>query len=1078
MGNYEQLKQAVSEVIKTNGKQEITGEILQNALLTIISTVGANSTFAGIATPETNPGTPDQNVFYIASENGIYSNFGGVTLMDEVAIFSNTNGSWVKSDTGIATKVKMDKIDIIANDIVKAISIISPDYTHYFNTSLKLYVKREMSSTFSCFIIPIKTGDVFCLGVRPGAVGTILGLSERPIITSGSSVDITNIIQDFEYILEQLGDKWYLTVQDAKSALYIGFTYSDENIDGKDYCVKIGSAFLTEKDIEQYKTNEENVKAFLGASYSVVGNYFDIGNKTYCNPKDGVFTFESIIVPIEEGGYIYTGAQTMVNYVFLSDRPNDILPKSGCHDIADIIVDVQGSLEKRKGLNGWLYRMPDNIENAKYLGITINSNIASNNKYAISLPSSANIMTDFDRTSLYMQNLRAISDSVKSNTLMEFIPAYFDLNPRTYPNGYMGIESNLYKCIIVPARNGDVIRIPITEGLINPCVLSSFPDFPGILDEGVILSKNNSFNIVEGYSEFNITDADARYFSVSFVKDAVLPTQPILIDSGNARYKDISDVKKTVTDVNAKIPIINQDLGFVKDFDLGKYDDLLLIMDGQSLSIGWESVAISTDPKENCYMIGTDPCTLYRKGFNGIGFNPLKSVTRESPNVSWCNVLSRLIPNKRMITESVGEGAKKIASLSKTDGSEILEAEYMGDGKICDPTNGVITNGSLPWRTWLLEVEEGVKYFIADNRIITKFSAKPNVGSNTSIYVGNGNADVVNSVFTCPAGVTYLAITTNTENYVGDKFFVIKGEAGRYEKGFLLPIYQTANISHNEKRLIGCPAIMWMQGESDADGGTTKEDYKTMLVKLKNDMQNDIKTALNQNENVLFFCYIPAMAYIKENHIAQAIIECCEENDDMIIVAPIYAMPDYNNLHLASNGNRWYGEYIARATYNALIMGKRNNCVTIDQIKKSTNEVVIKVNAPQLPLVVDTWTVQEIPDYGFSVWKDGIKCTITNIDIFADVITLTTQENIDSGVIEVSYAGYNTDNVSLYRGAGNIRDSSRWQAMQDYWDDRDDNGTDGTSTITYRPKDKDGSSIIGKKYPMQNWLQNFYHKFE
>ena len=96
MGNYEELKQAVSDVIKTNGNQEITGAILQNALLTIISTIGNNATFAGIATPETNPGTPDQNVFYIASSDGIYSNFNGITLKGEVVILSNKNGNWDK----------------------------------------------------------------------------------------------------------------------------------------------------------------------------------------------------------------------------------------------------------------------------------------------------------------------------------------------------------------------------------------------------------------------------------------------------------------------------------------------------------------------------------------------------------------------------------------------------------------------------------------------------------------------------------------------------------------------------------------------------------------------------------------------------------------------------------------------------------------------------------------------------------------------------------------------------------------------------------------------------------------------
>lgn len=113
MGNYEQLKQAVSNVIKTNGTQAITGAILQNALLSIISTIGKNATFAGIATPTTNPGTPDQNVFYIASADGTYSNFGGITLNGEVAILTNKNGNWVKSDTGFATIEKLEKTGII-----------------------------------------------------------------------------------------------------------------------------------------------------------------------------------------------------------------------------------------------------------------------------------------------------------------------------------------------------------------------------------------------------------------------------------------------------------------------------------------------------------------------------------------------------------------------------------------------------------------------------------------------------------------------------------------------------------------------------------------------------------------------------------------------------------------------------------------------------------------------------------------------------------------------------------------------------------------------------------------------------
>ena len=66
MANWSDLKAAVASIVKTNGNKEITGQLLQNVLNNIISNVGLNSSFAGIATPETNPGAPDGNVFYLA----------------------------------------------------------------------------------------------------------------------------------------------------------------------------------------------------------------------------------------------------------------------------------------------------------------------------------------------------------------------------------------------------------------------------------------------------------------------------------------------------------------------------------------------------------------------------------------------------------------------------------------------------------------------------------------------------------------------------------------------------------------------------------------------------------------------------------------------------------------------------------------------------------------------------------------------------------------------------------------------------------------------------------------------------
>ena len=66
MANYAILKAAIAAAIKENGNHEITGNLLQQQLLAMVNSLGVGYQYAGIATLETDPGTPDQNVFYLA----------------------------------------------------------------------------------------------------------------------------------------------------------------------------------------------------------------------------------------------------------------------------------------------------------------------------------------------------------------------------------------------------------------------------------------------------------------------------------------------------------------------------------------------------------------------------------------------------------------------------------------------------------------------------------------------------------------------------------------------------------------------------------------------------------------------------------------------------------------------------------------------------------------------------------------------------------------------------------------------------------------------------------------------------
>ena len=103
MGNYEQLKKAIADVIKTNGNEEITGAIMQQTLISIVNNLGSNAQFAGVAVPSTVPEDTDGSVFYLASTQGTYPNFNNIEVnASEMAVFTkNTAGTWVKTSLPI-----------------------------------------------------------------------------------------------------------------------------------------------------------------------------------------------------------------------------------------------------------------------------------------------------------------------------------------------------------------------------------------------------------------------------------------------------------------------------------------------------------------------------------------------------------------------------------------------------------------------------------------------------------------------------------------------------------------------------------------------------------------------------------------------------------------------------------------------------------------------------------------------------------------------------------------------------------------------------------------------------------------
>lgn len=101
MAQYSTLKAYIEEKIYENGTQSITGDLLQDVLKVMTDELGEYYQAGGVASPATDPGTPDAKVIYIATEAGSYSHFGGETLAaGEVALFIFTE-RWEKVTLGV-----------------------------------------------------------------------------------------------------------------------------------------------------------------------------------------------------------------------------------------------------------------------------------------------------------------------------------------------------------------------------------------------------------------------------------------------------------------------------------------------------------------------------------------------------------------------------------------------------------------------------------------------------------------------------------------------------------------------------------------------------------------------------------------------------------------------------------------------------------------------------------------------------------------------------------------------------------------------------------------------------------------
>lgn len=152
MSNYATLKSAIQSAVYTNGNGEITGAGLQAVLLQIVNTVGDGYVFKGVATGGTSPGTPDDNVFYIAPA-GTYTNFGSsyTVPMGGIGLFSY-NGSWSKTTIQVANNIANKAYVVEKEPVFSGTTLTIPAQRVWFSSGVPSQAgsSYEMTSDFVC----------------------------------------------------------------------------------------------------------------------------------------------------------------------------------------------------------------------------------------------------------------------------------------------------------------------------------------------------------------------------------------------------------------------------------------------------------------------------------------------------------------------------------------------------------------------------------------------------------------------------------------------------------------------------------------------------------------------------------------------------------------------------------------------------------------------------------------------------------------------------------------------------------------------------------------------------------------
>jgi hypothetical protein len=293
MSNYSNTKATIAANVYTNHNNKVTAEMVKAGINAVVDTLIAGGFICkGVATTSTNPGSPDANVFYIATAPGTYTNFGSLVVADgEVAILKY-NGSWSKEVTGAATSAQVSALghevseneylfgfrEITGMNIGGAGGTGGSSWSTNTNYSFYLYEVKPGQKVFMTANRANNSVYAFLASYDPSVAPDFASGSATAYLGTGKSAEMTAPANaKFLYVTHKAGASVnrapeYLTIDGVEAATRIDAEVQDDAA-----AIENTGAYvaLNPDGSVSNRTFDAGKVASGSASYSILYYYFD-----------------------------------------------------------------------------------------------------------------------------------------------------------------------------------------------------------------------------------------------------------------------------------------------------------------------------------------------------------------------------------------------------------------------------------------------------------------------------------------------------------------------------------------------------------------------------------------------------------------------------------------------------------------------------------------------------------------------------------------------------------------------------------------------------------------------------------